>query len=118
MSTAVLKDCVGDIPGLWLPAALNLEKSGQIGTAFGLRSNEPVVAPASGAKSTREIVEELARELSLKIDGGKTSAPQEVIEPDILRKRADRLASNEAKGIVLVGEKLAYDFHSFFTEES
>ena len=64
VSTAILKDYIGDIPGLWLPAALNLEKSGKIDTAFGLLSNGPVVTPASGAKSTGEIVEKLAEELS------------------------------------------------------
>ncbi len=117
ISTAVLKTDIESISGVWLPAALNLEKSGSIDTAFGIRNISSTVAPASGAKSVGEIIERLAAELSLNLSKEKTSIPKKVVELDNLKARADRLLNEKKDDLVLVGEKIAYNFRSFFGEE-
>jgi len=114
--TAVLKTHVS-IPGLWLPASLNLEKSGTLNTAFGAREISPVVAPYSGAKSAGEIIERLAKELSLNLSGEKARASERAVESDTLKSRADRLLEKKRNGLLLIGEKLSYHFRSLFGEE-
>ncbi len=116
VSTAVLKTDIGNIPGLWLPASLNLEKSGSLDTAFGVREISPIIAPYSGAKSVGEIVERLAAELSLSLGKEEVPVPQRVLELDTLETRADCLIKKK-NGLVLLGEKFAYHFRSFFGEK-
>jgi anaerobic selenocysteine-containing dehydrogenase len=114
--TAVLKTHV-NVPGLWLPASLNLEKSGILNTAFGERKISPIVSPYSGAKSAGEIVEKLAAELSLSLDGGEASTSARTVESGTLKSRADRLLEQKRNGFHLLGEKLAYHFRSLFGEK-
>lgn len=118
VSTATLKLDIRGIPGLWLPTSLNLEKSGTLDTAFGVHETSPLAPPVSGAKSVGEIVERIALGLSLRLTKRKVAIPQKLLKLDMLKVKADRLAKEKKDDLVLVGEKLAYNFHSFFGEES
>jgi anaerobic selenocysteine-containing dehydrogenase len=116
VSTVTLKSDIGGTEGTWLPAALNLEKTGTLDTAFGPRQSQSVVEPYSGAKSVEEIIAGIASEMSVSLDRGKASIPEWSLEEDVLTKRASNLASKAKGGLVLVGESLAYGFRGFFDD--
>lgn len=117
VSTAVLKTDIGSIPGLWLPASLNLEKSGSLDTAFGVRQISPIVPAYSGAKSVGDIIERLGVELSFGVGREEVQTPPRAVELDTLKTRANRLTKQTKNGFVLLGEKFAYHFHSFFEDQ-
>lgn len=98
-----------------LPVALNLEKEGTILTTFGKKRLKGGIEPASGVKTVAEILSLFQKEYKK----GKTlHAP--AIKIDI-NERAQRLVKRatvkKRKKFILLGEKIAYNYLTFFEDE-
>jgi len=116
-STAVLRIHIDENWGLWLPTTLNLEKSGTVDTAFGTRTVSPIAEPYSGARSVEEIVQDLANALPLALTKTSARPVTRTIDVQLLRSRAERLSARKKNGFMLIGEKPAFLFRSFFEDQ-
>jgi anaerobic selenocysteine-containing dehydrogenase len=99
-----------------LPAALNLEKVGSISTIFGKKTLAGTVEPASGARTVSELIA-LIKEI--KGNDKPVHAPEINID---LKARVEKLLNSittprKKKALKLIGEKIAYNFLSFFEKE-
>ncbi|MDI6839651.1 MAG: hypothetical protein QMD71_02155 [bacterium] len=109
---------IKDLPGLFLPAALNLEKFGTISTVLGNRKICPVIEPMSGTKTVESIVNSLATELSIKLTGEPQNPYKKEIEVSKILNSLNRIPPfSERKKpdkLYLIGEKPAYGFRGLF----
>ena len=119
VATATLKPDTQEMPTLFLPVALNLEKSGEISTAFGTRRIEQVVEPMSGTKTVKEIIETIAKELDVNLTGKKPKFATKKLTLTTLLGRTKKLLETKPikREFQLIGEKPAYAFRSFFEKE-
>lgn len=137
VATATLKPNLQDVLGLFLPATLNLEKSGEINTAFGNVKIEPTVEPMSGTKTVKEIIETISKELGIELKGKRPKFADRNIAINNLLARAKQLIESQSAmsefllvhgsygsstgsvgyEMLCMGEKPAYDFRSFFGKE-
>ena len=125
VATATLKPNIQELPGVFLPVALNLEKSGEISTAFGTRRVEQVVEPMSGTKTVKEIIETISKELAIKLTGKRAKFTTKKLTLTNLLERVKQLLELQptekefqiVHGMLCIGEKPAYDFRLFFEKE-
>ncbi len=99
-----------------IPFALNLEKSGTIHTNYGVKKLSGGIVPASGARTVHQIIEML----DIKKNGKATVRKYEVKYDRSARISTLMDKSTTApkkKSMMLLGEKIAFDFMNIFEKE-
>jgi hypothetical protein len=98
-----------------LPVPLTLEKEGTVLTTFGKKKLSGSIEPPSGARSIVDLLSMLAEER-----GSAKASAAPGLKIDVLgrvQKLAER-AAGKKKGVLLIGEKVAYSFLGFFEPEA
>lgn len=98
-----------------LPAALNLEKAGTVMTTFGPKPLRPEISPASGVRNINQILA-LFGDIAA---SDQTQPPTElpVAVSERIGKLKERISSRKKGKYLLVGDKIAFNFMNFWTEE-
>jgi hypothetical protein len=98
-----------------LPAALNLEKAGTLMTTFGPRPLKPEISAASGVRNINQILA-LFGEITA---SSRPMPPADlpVAVPERIEKLKERIRTRKKGKYLLAGDKVAFNFMNFWTEE-